>query len=29
MIEATASILALVSMAIFAAHALDAYRTRG
>jgi hypothetical protein len=27
MIEATASILALFSMAIFAAHALDAYRT--
>jgi hypothetical protein len=27
MIEAAASILALFSMAIFAAHALDAYRT--
>jgi len=29
MIEVTASILALFSMAIFAAHALDAYRTGG
>jgi hypothetical protein len=29
MIEAAASILALASMAIFAAHAVDAYRTRG
>jgi hypothetical protein len=28
MIEASAAILALVSLAIFAAHALDAYRTR-
>jgi len=27
MIEASAAILALFSMAIFAAHALDAYRT--
>jgi hypothetical protein len=29
MIEAAASILALFSLAIFAAHALDAYRTGG
>jgi hypothetical protein len=29
MIETVASLLALVSMAIFAAHALDAYRTGG
>jgi hypothetical protein len=27
MIEASAAILALVSLAIFAAHALDAYRS--
>jgi len=27
MIETSAAILALVSLAIFAAHALDAYRT--
>jgi len=27
MIEASAAILAVVSLAIFAAHALDAYRT--
>jgi hypothetical protein len=27
MIETTTSVLALVSLAIFAAHALDAYRT--
>jgi len=27
MIEASAAILALISLAIFAAHALDAYRT--
>ena len=27
MIEASAAVLALVSLAIFAAHALDAYRT--
>jgi hypothetical protein len=29
MIEAAAPILALISMAMFAAHALEAYRTRG
>jgi len=27
MIEASAAVLALISVAIFAAHALDAYRT--
>jgi hypothetical protein len=28
MIEASAAVLALISLAIFAAHALDAYRNR-